>query len=332
MKTRLADTWLHLMFLALQAKSAHALSQQDAAIHSLKMTFEHVSGHPSKSSTPTSTPSAADDHANNASSNSASAERAFASLVTSAFPNYRQQEALLIELKRARYYDLFQYNALTQRWSCFLCSDPQSVAALLRQDPPILSGELKELRSPTRWAISLLQYWKKRSYTLRGNTLFYTVGKGKQRRNVVAVDVRRVRAARLLSASGSYGPPGVPSSSSVSRSPSSSSSSSSSSNEDNGADSSDADSIRHVGGAAMRHTTDWSNSVRSPADDHSSPNAFEILTDVGRTLVLQCKSRREAEQWVRGIRSSLARAQNVASRESSSSKASSPMPLPTAII
>lgn len=103
MRTRHAKVWIHLMFLDLQSRSDHALSSYDSSVASLKHCWDTLKFE----------------------------NRTFITLVTSAFPPVRDQDALLNELRSSGFFDVFEigpmennssYNSLDEdvRWGCFL--------------------------------------------------------------------------------------------------------------------------------------------------------------------------------------------------------------------
>ncbi|XP_052760397.1 ventricular zone-expressed PH domain-containing protein-like [Mya arenaria] len=85
LNTKLPKTWIHLMFLAVQAQSASALSQQDLSVSSLKHCWDAL--YPEKGNS------------------------GYITLVTSSFPSAKDQDALLQELHGDRYFDVFEFNA-----------------------------------------------------------------------------------------------------------------------------------------------------------------------------------------------------------------------------
>lgn len=103
MRTRHAKVWIHLMFLDLQSRSEHALSSYDTSVSSLKHCWDTL-----KFENRTS----------------------FITLVTSAFPPVREQDALINELRNSGFFDVFEIgpmgnssmNSLDDdvRWGCFL--------------------------------------------------------------------------------------------------------------------------------------------------------------------------------------------------------------------
>lgn len=103
MRTRHAKVWIHLMFLDLQSRSDHALSSYDSSVSSLKHCWDTLKYE----------------------------NRTFITLVTSAFPPVREQDALINELRNSGFFDVFEIgpmansnscNSLDEdvRWGCFL--------------------------------------------------------------------------------------------------------------------------------------------------------------------------------------------------------------------
>lgn len=104
MRTRHAKVWIHLMFLDLQSRSEHALSSYDTSVSSLKHCWDTL-----KFENRTS----------------------FITLVTSAFPPVREQDALINELRNSGFFDVFEIGPIGNssmnsvldddvRWGCFL--------------------------------------------------------------------------------------------------------------------------------------------------------------------------------------------------------------------
>lgn len=97
MKTRFPRVWIHLMFLALQARSQNqALSTRESSVSSLKNCWEILKCE----------------------------NKTFLTIVTSAFPSTRDQDCLLLELRNSGFFDLFEFNALKAQWGCFFCNHP----------------------------------------------------------------------------------------------------------------------------------------------------------------------------------------------------------------
>lgn len=103
MRTRHARVWIHLMFLDLQSRSDHALSSFDSSVSSLKHCWETLKIE----------------------------NRTFITLVTSAFPPVREQDALINELRNSGFFDVFEIGPISNsnscnsldedvRWGCFL--------------------------------------------------------------------------------------------------------------------------------------------------------------------------------------------------------------------
>lgn len=103
MRTRHAKVWIHLMFLDLQSRSDHALSSYDSSVSSLKHCWDTLKFE----------------------------NRTFITLVTSAFPPAREQDALINELRNSGFFDVFEIGPISNtnscnsldedvRWGCFL--------------------------------------------------------------------------------------------------------------------------------------------------------------------------------------------------------------------
>lgn len=103
MRTRHARVWIHLMFLDLQSRSDHALSSFDSSVSSLKHCWDTLKFE----------------------------NRTFITLVTSAFPPVREQDALINELRNSGFFDVFEIGPISNsnscnsldddvRWGCFL--------------------------------------------------------------------------------------------------------------------------------------------------------------------------------------------------------------------
>lgn len=103
MRTRHGRFWIHLMFLDLQSRSDHALSSYDSSVSSLKHCWDTLKFE----------------------------NKTFITLVTSAFPPAREQDALINELRNSGFFDVFEIgptsnniscNSLHEdiRWGCFL--------------------------------------------------------------------------------------------------------------------------------------------------------------------------------------------------------------------
>ncbi|WAR14734.1 LOW QUALITY PROTEIN: MELT-like protein, partial [Mya arenaria] len=112
LNTKLPKTWIHLMFLAVQAQSTSALSQQDLSVSSLKHCWDAL--YPEKGNS------------------------GYITLVTSSFPSaksypniFHDQDVLLQELHGDRYFDVFEFNAPRKYWACFMCYHPEKMSELM---------------------------------------------------------------------------------------------------------------------------------------------------------------------------------------------------------
>lgn len=82
---------------------------------------------------------------------------------------FQDEDTLLHELHRVRYFDVFELNAAQKYWGCFLCNHPEKVSGLLQDGYPAIEGQLKEKKG--RWKI--FKRWKTRYFTLSGATITY---------------------------------------------------------------------------------------------------------------------------------------------------------------
>lgn len=200
MRTRNARVWIHLMFIALQAKSQHALSSRDASVTSLKHCWDMLKCE----------------------------NKTFLTLVTSAFPCAKDQESLLNELRHSGFFDVFQLspppmtssavgaqigNSTTSAssvgmglggsadqleggaggasllWGCFLCTHPERAVGFLRGDAqPVIEGQLKEKKG--RWR--LFRRWRTRYFTLSGAHLSCKGSSGGE-----SIDVNQIRSVKV---------------------------------------------------------------------------------------------------------------------------------------
>ncbi|XP_042868475.1 protein melted-like isoform X2 [Penaeus japonicus] len=167
MKTRNPRIWIHLMFLALQARSSVALSTRETQVSSLKNCWDIL-----KCDTKT-----------------------FVTLVTSAFPSAKDMDMLLHELRNARFFDVFEYNGVEQQWGCFLCNHPDRARGFVDEDTPVIEGQLKEKKS--KWKI--FRRWRTRYFTLSGAHLSYR-GAGTEQDKVEekgGIDVHQIRSVKV---------------------------------------------------------------------------------------------------------------------------------------
>ncbi|XP_022666091.1 ventricular zone-expressed PH domain-containing protein homolog 1-like isoform X2 [Varroa destructor] len=139
-KTKHPRLWIHLMFLAVQARSPLALGQRDPSLAALRHCWDSL--RPADG-------------------------RSFLALVTSAFPSAKDMECLMNELRSRRFLDVFEYNGALQMWACFLCNHPDRAHGFLQESLPVIEGQLKEKRR--RW--KLFRQWRTKYFTLSGANL-----------------------------------------------------------------------------------------------------------------------------------------------------------------
>lgn len=144
MKTRNARIWIHLMFLALQAKAMSALCTRETSVNALKNCWDTLKAD----------------------------NKTFLTLVTSSFPSAKDQDILIQELRSERYFDVFEFNAIVQIWGCFLCNHPERANGFLKSNEPVIEGQLKEKKG--KW--KLFRRWRTRYFTLSGIQLSYREG------------------------------------------------------------------------------------------------------------------------------------------------------------
>merc|ERR1711971_105326 len=142
MKTRNPRPWIHLMFLALQARATSALSTREGSVSALKNCWEILKCE----------------------------SISFVTLVTGAFPPPKAQDSLMNELRSHRFFDVFEYNGANTHWGCFLCNHPDRATYFVEEQEPVIEGQLKEKKGG-RW--SLFKKWKSRYFTLSGDKLTY---------------------------------------------------------------------------------------------------------------------------------------------------------------
>ncbi|GLV34207.1 melted [Carabus blaptoides fortunei] len=173
MRTRNPRIWIHLMFIALQARSPHALSSRDASVTSLKHCWDMLKCE----------------------------NKTFLTLVTSAFPCAKDQEILLNELRHSGFFDVFQLGpgvmggsadqleGTTLQWGCFLCTHPERAVGFLRGNTqPVIEGQLKEKKGKWR----LFRRWRTRYFTLSGAHLSCKGSSGGE-----SIDVNQIRSVKV---------------------------------------------------------------------------------------------------------------------------------------
>jgi len=132
------SVWIHLAFLAMQARLDRAITQQDAAFLGLKGLYDSLGE-----------------------------KTSFVTLITSSFPSRRQVDELAEELRETRFFDIFRRNEGV--WQCMLCGCPERASDLLNE-ATLIQGELKEKHGKYRF----LRRWRKRLYSLtNGNIVYY---------------------------------------------------------------------------------------------------------------------------------------------------------------
>ncbi|KAI4461099.1 veph-a/melted [Holotrichia oblita] len=173
MRTRNPRIWIHLMFIALQAKSPHALSSRDPSVTSLKHCWDMLKCE----------------------------NKTFLTVVTSAFPCSKDQDTLLNELRHSGFFDVFQLcpgnvggsadqleNNVFQ-WGCFLCAHPERAVGFLRGDAqPVIEGQLKEKKG--RWR--LFRRWRTRYFTLSGAHLSCRGSSGGE-----SIDINQIQSVKV---------------------------------------------------------------------------------------------------------------------------------------
>lgn len=144
MRTRNPRIWIHLMFIDLQARAQNALSSRDLSVSSLRHCWDILKCE----------------------------NKTFMTLVTSAFPPPKDQEALINELRHSGFFDVFELGPVTNgtnpeelQWGCFLCNHPEKAMGFLHGNTqPVIEGQLKEKKGKWR----LFRRWRTRYFTLSG--------------------------------------------------------------------------------------------------------------------------------------------------------------------
>ena len=146
MRTHYAHTWLHLMFLRVQAHQEHdMLGQDDGDVAKLKHCWHELTASRRRAST-------------------------FATAVTCAFPDVKQRRQLGKELRN--YGVLDALGRIETDWRCFACAQPDRVHAFVGSndtEAPVLEGRLKE--KTRRWR--LFKRWQTKYFTLSTAALTY---------------------------------------------------------------------------------------------------------------------------------------------------------------
>lgn len=172
MKTRSPRIWIHLMFLALQARSTSALSTRESSVSSLKNCWDTLKYD----------------------------NKSFLALVTSSFPSAKDQDNLIAELRCERFFDVFEYNGPLTLWGCFLCNHPDRAQGFLQEGEPVIEGQLKEKKR--KW--KLFRHWRTRYFTLSGAHLSY---RGlKDDKEAQPIEVSQIRSVRPIGSRGRHIP------------------------------------------------------------------------------------------------------------------------------
>ena len=137
----IANMLILIIFFQIKSKLSQAFTQRDFSLFELRKCYEHFK---------------------------CSEKLQFIPLITSAFPNEKQQQLLLTELFDIRLFDLFEFNKESQQWFCFLCSNPEKAFNILNETT-LMQGHLSEKRG--RW--KFFKRWKKRLYSLTGGNIVY---------------------------------------------------------------------------------------------------------------------------------------------------------------
>ncbi|RWS16908.1 melted-like protein [Dinothrombium tinctorium] len=167
MKTKNARIWIHLMFLALQAKASSALCTREPSVQALKNCWDTLKAD----------------------------NKTFLTLVTSSFPPAKDQDLLMHELRSARYFDVFEFNALANIWGCFLCNHPDRANEYMQNNEPVIEGQLKEKKG--KW--KLFRRWRTRYFTLSGVHLSYRETNGNKGEE--AVEIGEIRSVKAIGSS-----------------------------------------------------------------------------------------------------------------------------------
>lgn len=172
MRTRNPKTWIHLMFLDQQARAGTALSSRDPGVSSLKHCWDILKCD----------------------------AKSFVTLATSAFPQLKDVDAVVNELRNSGYFDVFELGpwsmnnngdggvggggggekdkdstggastsssteTVQMQWGCWLCNHPERAMGFLQgNSQPVIEGQLKEKKGKWR----LFRRWRTRYFTLSG--------------------------------------------------------------------------------------------------------------------------------------------------------------------
>ncbi|XP_046867962.1 protein melted isoform X2 [Drosophila willistoni] len=175
MRTRNPKTWIHMMFLDFQVrhfvKEKSVLSTREPGISNLKNIWQILKCE----------------------------NRSFTELVTSQFPQVKDREILVNELRHSGFLDVFEVsktdksnpncNELEYQWGCFLCNHPDKAVGFLNgSNQPMIEGQLKEKKGKWR----LFRRWRTRYFTLSGAHLSCKGSSGGE-----SIDVNQIRSVKV---------------------------------------------------------------------------------------------------------------------------------------
>ncbi|KAH8345710.1 hypothetical protein KR067_001837 [Drosophila pandora] len=175
MRTRNPKTWIHMMFLDFQVrhfvKEKSVLSTRESGISNLKNIWQILKCE----------------------------NRSFTELVTSQFPQVKDREILVNELRHSGFLDVFEVsktdksnpncNELEYQWGCFLCNHPDKAVGFLNgSNQPMIEGQLKEKKGKWR----LFRRWRTRYFTLSGAHLSCKGSSGGE-----SIDVNQIRSVKV---------------------------------------------------------------------------------------------------------------------------------------
>ncbi|XP_032573445.1 protein melted isoform X2 [Drosophila sechellia] len=175
MRTRNPKTWIHMMFLDFQVrhfvKEKCVLSTRESGISNLKNIWQILKCE----------------------------NRSFTELVTSQFPQVKDREILVNELRHSGFLDVFEVsktdksnpncNELEYQWGCFLCNHPDKAVGFLNgSNQPMIEGQLKEKKGKWR----LFRRWRTRYFTLSGAHLSCKGSSGGE-----SIDVNQIRSVKV---------------------------------------------------------------------------------------------------------------------------------------
>ncbi|ALC44109.1 melt [Drosophila busckii] len=175
MRTRNPKTWIHMIFLDFQVrhfvKEKSVLSTREPGISNLKNIWQILKCE----------------------------NRSFTELVTSQFPQVKDREILVNELRHSGFLDVFEVsktdksnpncNELEYQWGCFLCNHPDKAVGFLNgSNQPMIEGQLKEKKGKWR----LFRRWRTRYFTLSGAHLSCKGSSGGE-----SIDVNQIRSVKV---------------------------------------------------------------------------------------------------------------------------------------